>query len=180
MASLDDVKSVFWNMTAKTLKGKINEKMTEHPERWIRKMYPKNGAPDWKVDDNIVFLNLDQRDDDYAKQRDSIYKSEQGTIMRHAMRTRVWDLTFNAYGPKAYDIVAAMQDGVFLPEIKSYLAKNEVYLVPLMQQPIQSNEVFAGQWWERWNLTLTFNEKYVSVEDVGRIETVSIRAEAQR
>jgi hypothetical protein len=92
----------------------------------------------------------------------------------------VWDLTFNAYGPKAYDIVATMQYSVFLPEIKSYLAKNEVYLVPLMQQPIQSNEVFAGQWWERWNLTLTFNEKYVSVEDVGRIETVNIRAEAQR
>lgn len=180
MDSLAEIKSCFWNMTRLILKGKISEAMTDHPEKWIRKMYPRNGAPDWTVDDNVVFLNLDQRDDDYAKQRDSVYKSEQGTIMRYAMRTRVWDLTCNAYGPKAYDIVTALGDGVFLPEIKSFLAKSEVYLVPLIQQPVQSNEIFAGQWWERWNLTLTFNEKYVSVEDVGRIESVSILAKAQR
>jgi hypothetical protein len=180
MASLDEVKSVFWNMTAKALKGKISEKMTEHPERWIRKMYPKNGAPDWKVDDNIVFLNLDQRDDDYAKQRDSIYKSEQGTIMRHAMRTRVWDLTVNAYGPRAYEMTAAMQDGVFLQSVKRYLAQYGIYLVPYMQPQVQSSEIFAGQWWERWNITLTFNESYSTSEDAGSIETVSIRAEALR
>jgi hypothetical protein len=167
-------------MSRLILKGKISEDMTDHPEKWIRKMYPRNGAPDWTADDDIVFLNIEQRDDDYSRQRDSVYKSEQGTIMRYAMRTRVWDLTCNAYGPKAYDIVTALQDGVFLPEIKAYLAKNEVYLVPLMQQPVQANEIFAGQWWERWNLTLTFNEQYVSLEDVGRIETVRIRAEAQR
>ena len=176
MDSFEEVKSTFWNMTAKILKDIIPEEQ----DRWIRRMYPRNGAPDWTVTDNIVFLNLDIREDDYAKQRDSIYKAEQGTIMRHAMRTRVWDLQVVAYGPRAFDVVTAMNDGVFLPEIKSFLSKKEVYLVPTIPPAVQANEIFAGQWWERWNLTLTFNEKYVSVEDVGRIESVSIRAEAQR
>ncbi|MBP3625646.1 MAG: hypothetical protein J6J05_07455, partial [Peptococcaceae bacterium] len=83
-------------------------------------------------------------------------------------------------GPRAFDVVTAMNNGVFLPEIKSYLSKKDVYLVPTIPPAVQANEIFAGQWWERWNLTLTFNEKHVSVEDVGRIESVSIRAEAQR
>ena len=176
MDSLAEVKSVFWNMSQKILKDIIKDE----PERWIRKMYPRNGAPDWTVDDDIVFLNASIRDDDYGKQRDSVYRAEQGTIIRHAMRTRVWDLAVNAYGPNSFDIITAMQDGVFLPEIKMYLAKNEVYLVPTIPPAVQSNEIFAGQWWERWNTTLTFNERYVSHEDVGRIESVSIRAEAQR
>ena len=61
-----------------------------------------------------------------------------------------------------------------------FLAKKDIYLVPLMQTERQANEIFAGQWWERWDITLTFNERYVAVDDVGRIEEVSIRAEALR
>ena len=174
--SLADLKSVFWNMTQMCLKDII----TEQPERWIRKMYPKDGAPDWTIDDNIVFLNLNARDDDYGKQRDSIYKTEQGTAVKKTVRTRVWDLTVNAYGPQAYEMTVAMQDGVFLQSVKRYLAQYGIYLVPLMQTQVQSSEIFAGQWWERWNITLTFNESYSTSEDAGSIETVSIRAEALR
>lgn len=174
--TLADLKTTFWNMS----KAILADIITENPERWIRKMYPKNGAPDWTVDDNIVFLNLTPRDDDYGKQRDSAYVGTDTTIMRHAMRTRVWDLAVNAYGPRAYEMVTAMKDGVFDQSIKMFLAKKDIYLVPLMQTERQANEIFAGQWWERWDITLTFNEKYVSTDDVGRIEEVSIRAEALR
>jgi hypothetical protein len=174
--SLADLKSVFWNMTRMCLKDII----TEEPNRWIRKMYPKDGAPDWTIDDNIVFFNLDIRDDDYGKQRDSIYKTEQGTAVKKTMRTRVWDLTVNAYGPRAYEMTTAMQDGVFLQSVKRYLAQYGIYPVPYMQVQIQSSEIFAGQWWERWNITLTFNEKYDVSEDVGHIESVHVRAEANR
>lgn len=174
--TLADLKSTFWNMS----KAILADIITEEPDRWIRKMYPRNGAPDWTVDDNIVFLNLTPRDDDYAKQRDSEYIGQDNTIMRHAMRTRVWDLEVNAYGPRSYDMVTAMKDGVFSQSIKMFLAKKDIYLVPLMQTERQANEIFAGQWWERWDITLTFNERYVAVDDVGRIEEVSIRAEALR
>jgi hypothetical protein len=49
-----------------------------------------------------------------------------------------------------------------------------------MPPAVQASEIFAGQWWERWNLTLTFNERYDVSEDVGRIESVHVRAEANR
>ncbi len=174
--SLPELKSIFWNMTRMCLSDII----TEQPEKWIRKMYPKNGAPDWTVDDNIAFLNLDAVDDDYGKQRDSIYTTEQGTSIKKAMRTRVWSLETNCYGPRAYEMTAAMQDGVFTMPVKRYLAQYGIYLVPYMQTPVQASEIFAGQWWERWNIALTFNESYSISEDAGYIETVSIHAQAIR
>ena len=168
--TLEDLKSVFWNMAQMALKGII----TENPEKWIRKMYPTNGAPDWTVRDNIVFLNLDSRDDDYGKQRDTTYRAAIGTTLKRSRRTRVWDLTAVCYGPRAYDMATAFQDGVFTEKIRAYLGKNSVYLVPLLQNPVQSNEIFAGKWWERWNITLTFNERYDITEDVGYYDKVTI------
>lgn len=174
--TLPDVKNAFWSMAKLILKDII----TDNPDKWIRKMYPKGGAPDFTISDNVVFLNATPRDDDYSKQRDSVYKTEQGTVMRNSMRTRVWDIKAQAYGPRAYDVVTAMKDGVFLPEVQMLLAKKGFYLVPNMPVPIQANEIFAGQWWERWDITLTFNEEYLSKQDVGAIEHVYIRAEALR
>lgn len=174
--SWSDIKTVFWNAAKLCLKDII----TTEPDKWIRKMYPTGGSPDWTINDNVVFLNANIRDDEYGKQRDSIYKTQQGTVMRHAARTRVWDLRVIAYGPDAFAMTQAMKDGVFLPEVQMLLTRKNIFLVPLMPAPMQSPEIFAGQWWNRWDITMTFNEKYVSVEDVGAIESVHIRAEALR
>ena len=172
--SLPELKDIFWDMAQMCLADII----TENPEKWIRKMYPKNGAPDWTVDDNIVFLNLSPRDDDWGKQRDTVYKAAIGTTLKRSLRTRVWDLAVNAYGPRSYEMVTAVKDGVFLEPIHAYLGKHQIYLVPLLQTPIQSNEIFAGQWWERWNLTLTFNERYDITEDVNYYDKVTILPKA--
>ena len=67
-----------------------------------------------------------------------------------------------------------MQDGVFLEAVRAYLAKEHIYLVPYLQPPVQANEIFAGQWWERWNITLTFNELYDVHEDVSYYDKVTI------
>ena len=168
--TLQELKSIFWNMAQMCLSDII----TEYPEKWIRKMYPTNGAPDWTVKDNIVFLNLSPRDDDWSRQRDTIYKAGTGTTLKRSLRTRVWDLEVNAYGPRSYEMATAMKDGVFREKIHSYLRKQDIYLVPWMQFPVQSNEIFAGQWWERWNIQLTFNERYDITEDVGYYDKVTI------
>lgn len=168
--TLADLKSIFWNMSKMCLADII----TEDQDRWIRKMYPKNGAPDWKVDDNIVFLNLDSRDDDYGKQWDTVYRNAPGTMLKKSRRTRVWDLSAVAYGPKAFEMATAMQDGVYRETVRAYLAKHNIYVVTYLQQPVQSNEIFAGQWWERWNVTLTFNERYDVAEDVSYYDQITI------
>ena len=87
MDNISDLKDLFWQMTADILAGIITD-----PDKYIRRAFPTEGAPDWLIADDIVFLNLDQRDDEYAQQVNSVYQTENGTVMRYAMRTRVWDL----------------------------------------------------------------------------------------
>ena len=144
------------------------------PEKWIRWKHPTGGMPDWTVDDNVLFLNLDERDDEYAHQRNSIEKTEDGHVIRYAMRTRVWDMACTAYGPKSYDIIDRLKDGFFFPEVQRLMSPNDVFLVPLLPRCHQATEIFAGQWWERWDITLTFNEKYVSRTDLGRIDEIRL------
>lgn len=169
MNSLSELNEIFWQMTADILADLIAE-----PDRFIRLSFPREGAPDWRITDNVVFLNLSQRDDDYARQQDSIYSPEDGTVIRRGVRTRVWDLHVKAYGPRSFDIATAMQDGVFDLSTKRLLNPKYIFLVPYLARAVQANEIFAGQWWERWDTTLTFNERHIPKEDVGHIEKVPI------
>ena len=140
----------------------------------IRWKFPTGGMPDWKVTDNILFLNLDEKDDAYAQQRDSIFNTVEGTVIRSAYRTRVWALYCTAYGPKSYDICNTLKDGFFEWKAEAPLWKNDVHLVPDLPRCQQVPELFAGQWWTRWDLTLTFNELYRAQDDVGHIDSVQI------
>ena len=176
MDSINELKSLFWTATAQMLENIF----PHNPDKWIRHTFPVAGAPDWKISDNIVFLNLSPRDDDYARQVNSVYKTIDGTVIKRSMRTRVWDLNYKAYGAKAFDIVTTLKDGIFRQDIQAMLAKNGVFLVPLLPRCVQANEIFAGQWWERWDFTLTFNEEHTFDEDVGHIEEISISTRYQR
>lgn len=170
------LQALFWRMTADILAYSIPES-----EKYIRMKYPQDGRPDWHVMDNIVFLNSSEQDDAFGRQIDSIYKTENGTVLRKRARTRVWQVLFTAYGPEAYEIVNAVKDGVFTEPIHRLLGDNGVYLIPDLPICRQSPELYAGHWWNRWDLTLHFNELYeMTPEDVGHIDSVDISLTAQQ
>jgi len=151
------------------------------PEGGIRLTYPQDGQPSWKIDEEIVFIRLFEREDDYAKQLDSIYDARGPTVVKKSARTRVWDVGYTAYGPHACETVNKIKDGMFRQDVKRILAKHAVYLIPDLPPCRRVPELFAGQWWQRWDLTLKFNELYrLPDEDIGRIDSVSIRMQPNR
>lgn len=144
-------------------------------DRFIRWKYPSKGGPDWEMDDNIIFLNLSEMDDEWGKQNDSIYVTENETVIRKRARTRVWELLCTVYGPNACDIANEIKDGVFTDSIRRMLSKNEVFLIPDMPVCRYVPEVYDGQWWNRYDVALHFNEWYeVPDEDVGHIESLTV------
>lgn len=171
-----ELQKVFWRMTAAILR-----KDMEKPDKYIRLKYPKNGQPDWKIDEDIVFINSSEKDDAYGKQNDSLLTAENGTVIRRRSRTRVWQVLFSVYGPNSYDYINKIKDGVFAEEVKNYLSRNAVFLIPDLPIAVQANELFAGHWWERWDITLNFNEQYTApAEDIGHIDNVNILMHANR
>lgn len=168
--TLTELQKLFWRMSTAATAGIIT-----NPDKFIRWRYPAEGAPDWRISDNILFLFLLEANDPYAQQRDSQYVSQNGTVYRKTARTRVWDLQCIAYGPRAYDVVTALKDGTFYESVKKLLGDSDVYLVPDLPAAMHAPELFAGQWWERWDITLRFNELYqITPEDVGHIDSVSV------
>lgn len=173
----NELTTLFWDMTA----ALVGDMVRKPAAKYIRYKYPVDGKPDWRITDNIVFLNLSERADPYGQQNDSVYKTEGGTVIRRRGRTRVWDVLFTAYGPSAYEMVNKIRDDVFTEPVKAMLSKHAVFLIPDLPTCRQIPELYAGKWWARWDLTLHFNEWYESPpEDVGHVETVELTDGAVR
>ena len=80
-----DLTNLFWD----AINEIVGNEVSGEPDRYIRWKYPAKGGPDWGFDNNIVFLNLSEMDDEYGKQNDSIYVTENDTVIRKRGRTRV-------------------------------------------------------------------------------------------
>lgn len=146
----------------------------------IRISYALNGQPSWKSTEDIIFIRLFEKDDEYAKQINSSYETS-GNVIKKSSRTRVWEVQIVAYGPSANENINKIKDGVFRQEVKNLLAKDNVFFVPNYPQSKRVPELFSGQWWNRWDLSLNFNELYkLPDEDVGRIDSVEITGHYNR
>ncbi len=177
----EQIEDFFWQLTMRILGYKPDEFNDENnPPAFmpVRLSWPVTGAPAWKISENVVFIRLTpHEDDDYARQLDSSYEPEHGTVIKKATRTRIWEAQFIAYGPNAQTSVNKIKDGVFRQDMKRLLSANSVFLIPDLPPCRRVPELFGGQWWNRWDLSLTFNELYqLPDEDVGRIESVAITA----
>lgn len=174
--TLTELKNLFWQACAGILQETIKD-----PDRMIRWSYPAEGSPDWTIKDNILFLNLQEQDDEYAKQRDSVFNTTGGTVTRVTTRTRVWKLTLTAYGPDSYEMANTLKDGFFYESVKRVFEESSVAIIPNLPTCRQAPENFAGQWWDRWDLDLFFNEGYqLPPEQVGALESVRISMTANR
>lgn len=168
------LEGLFWDAVAAILGEDFNSDN-------IRFAYPKDGNPGWRIDEDIIFIRLFEKEDDYARQINSTYHAERGTVIKKSSRTRVWDVQFTAYGPRGCENINKIKDGVFRQDVKKILSDGGVFLIPNLPPCRRVPELFAGQWWTRWDMTLSFNELYrLPDEDVGRVESVSIRTNYNR
>ncbi len=172
----EKLQDLFWDVSLLLARDLLTEPADQH----IRWKYPTNGQPDWKIDDNILFLFLSEQEDDYGKQVDTTREEENGSVTLKRTRTRVWSLLLTAYGPKACEIVNRIKDGVFRQDAKKLLADGSVFLVPDLPACQNAPELYAGKWWNRWDLTLHFNELYsLPDEDAGHIDSVAVTGKAE-
>lgn len=175
LMTYNEIRDLFWDMTALIMADKLSS-----PASQIRKKYPSSGAPDWGIDEDIIFLNVSEKKDTIGELVDTIPETINGDVILHRARTRVWYTQFTCYGPSACDTANLIKDAAFRQPVKRLLSKSGVFLVPDMPNAMQVPELFASQWWQRWDLTLTFNELYRPAdENVGSIESANITTNAQ-
>jgi len=126
-----------------------------NPYYSVRLSWPTDGAPAWKLVENICFLQIIEVDDIFNRLRDTAWDGLTETL--ETSYTRILSCKWTFYGPNSYDNALTIRDKVFLPQYHDILAAQSIYLIPDIRAPLRMPELFASQWWERTDLVIHFN-----------------------
>ena len=142
----------------------------------VRRSWPTDGGPDWKLTDNVVFMQCTEAAEDIMQPIDERWQSEGRDFLRESASTRTIQLRLNAYGPACYESLLKLRLELLLGRPK--LKKQKIYII-LGKDSIQyAPELFQGRWRKRADLTLYFNV-LISVESIVKaIEEVNVTIKA--
>lgn len=138
----------------------------------VRLSWPTEGAPSWEVDEDVVFLRVFEGDDFINRQRETkVTALTDTTLNEETTYTRVVELNLIFYGPNSFDRAQTIRDSFYYDEYHWQLAQSSIYMIPNIEAPRRVPEAFQGQWWERADLTLRFNEKIAKNRSINIIES---------
>lgn len=142
----------------------------------VRRSWPTDGGPDWKLTDNVVFMQCTEAAEDIMQPIDERWQSEGRDFLRESASTRTIQLRLNAYGPACYESLLKLRLELLLGRPK--LKKQKIYIIPGKDSIQYAPELFQGRWWKRADLTLYFNV-LISVEAIVKaIEEVNVTIKA--
>lgn len=142
----------------------------------VRRSWPTDGGPDWKITDNVVFMQCTEAAEDIMQPIDERWQSEGRDFLRESASTRTIQLRLNAYGPACYESLLNLR--LELLRGRPKLKKQKIYIIPGKDSIQYAPELFQGRWWKRADLTLYFNV-LISVESIVKaIEEVNVTIKA--
>jgi hypothetical protein len=151
------------------------EEYSQDALKAVRVSWPTTGAPAFKITEDVVFIQTTEDDDRINRQKEFEYTRAGEFVLDEKMSyTRVVNLGLVLYGPNSFEMAQTIRDNVFRDVYRLYLNRSKIYPIPDIVAPRRAPELFAGQWWERVDLELRFNEKIVKEEQIGVIEIADI------
>lgn len=173
--TLKQIEDIFWNLSC-TLIG-LNPANPGSADK-VRIAWPEDGAPAWRITEDVIFLSVVPVNNPYVLQRDTEYGSGiLDVIPEVTAYTRVHLVKWVLYGPNSYDKAEMVRNGLY--KSKSVLGKSNLYLLPTMDPPIRTPELFNGRWWQRVNFQAVFNEKVTRNETVPYLKGANIRIKTE-
>lgn len=146
----------------------------------VRNSWPTNGAPSWKITDDICFLQINNQADDISKQFDTKYTVQSGyDLNENISYTKVHKVDLILYGPNSFENAEIIKNALYTSsKYRILLGQNSMSVVQDVNIPIRSPELFQGQWWERTSFSVNFNEFVTTTSTIQAIQTVNITNEA--
>lgn len=143
----------------------------------VRRGWQTNGAPDWKITDNVVFMTIRNADgDDITQPIDDKWEEREDDFLLTQGMTRNLELRLIAYGDRAYENLLTIKHKL-LQGTRS-LRSNKIYIVPGADNINTIPELFQGRWWERADLRLRFNSLITFATEVNAVKEVSVTINA--
>lgn len=142
----------------------------------VRIGWPTDGAPAWKITDDVCFLLVRYADDPYTRQIMTEYSpADAWDAYVNATYTLVVEVTWNLYGPNSFDYADVIRASLFQDATTAALAQHHLALITEVAMPQRVPELFDGQWWNRCVLSAKFNQLVVRQSTVPYLQTANIQ-----
>lgn len=142
----------------------------------VRRSWPTFGAPAWEVTDDVIFYKIFDVPSSMSVLREDVFSQdgspEDGNM--ETSHTRTLQVNWLFYGPNSWTNADLMRNSVYYQEIRDILSVYQMYLVPDFDPPRNMPELFQGLWYERWDLSVNYNEMIRINRPVNNIESVEI------
>lgn len=130
----------------------------ESSQSRVRISWPtsETGNPNWKREENVVFLRIIPGFDPYSKLHDVTheYDEKSGQLSEVVSYHRALQITWVCYGPDADRDADMIRIGVLRAPIRAYLREHSIAIHPDIGEPVRVPEPDeTGEWWERSDLT---------------------------
>jgi hypothetical protein len=126
----------------------------------VRTEFPEDGQPAWEIEEEVGFVAAFIEPDPYANIRDEgIDANDADSYTKTTIYTRVWRVEMALYGPDSADRIRQIHSCMFLGFVHDTLAASNLYLQTDFPQPRRAPELYAKQWWPRWDFEVQMNEQ---------------------
>lgn len=134
------------------------------------------GQPAWDIDEDIVFLGITEQEDEINRNHDIEYKEtvDPAIILRVITYMRVWSVTWTLYGPNSSDRARAIRSGLNEQVNEDAFQQNSLAMIPDYPATTRQPELFNGQWWERTDFTILYNELVTETVQINTVKSVEI------
>ena len=130
-----------------------------NPFYFVRVEWPEDGAPAWKINEDICFIGITEKDSPWNRQRNrSLELYDIDNCNETVEYTRIINLALVLYGPNSYDNSQLIKDTLFNHVPHRLLTENDIYLIPDIVSARYLPELFEGRWWKRTDIAFDFNE----------------------
>lgn len=140
----------------------------------VRIGWQTQGQPAWKITEDVCILRATKDNDEYSRTREQLLeKNGPDGIYQRMSYTQVWTIHFTLYGPNADSRADRIVSSFSLDWAHDALAQNNIYSVTTWNRPQHAPENFQGQWWNRADIDLKFNEcvlEYVSIPSAASVD----------
>lgn len=138
----------------------------------VRQTYPKDGQPDWTIDEDVCFLTYSDAEDETVRPIHVTYEKTETGYIRHCRMNRVLQVAFTAYGEHAHENLNLIRRNIY--DGNKTLRDAGLFHIPTDTAVHYTPELYGGMWWERADMTLRFNYAYTWDEEISTIDEVSV------
>lgn len=166
-----------WNINPE---AKQTQKRIRFPWGTDFKNKQSDSTPTWKREEDVCFIYELPQDGSYNGLSDISYEldEQKRDFIEVDEHTDIHTVLFANYGPNAYERARDIRDGFKRERIREYLKRHHFFVVPPIAAIKRVPELVNGQWWNRVDVTVVFNEYVRREEAIKSIESVTVTAMA--